>query len=149
MIEDDFTRPRTRDLEQLDDDDDDDEGEEDHHFQGFSGDEEREFVRRWGLFFVARLTGIRRTSTRATSRHSTRCTRPTQENVKPLRTSFSPSSRAALVRPLSYAALIDVRLSSLNNPCMLSTPLRLCGTSTSPAQIFSLRPVGLAWAPAR
>jgi hypothetical protein len=45
VIEDDFTRPRTRDLEQLDDDDDD-EGEEDHHFQGFSGDEEREFVRR-------------------------------------------------------------------------------------------------------
>jgi essential nuclear protein 1 len=44
VIEDDFTRPRTRDLEQLDDDDDD-EGEEEQ-FQGFSGDEEREFVRR-------------------------------------------------------------------------------------------------------
>lgn len=44
VIENDFTRPRTRDLEQLDDDDDD-EGEEEH-FQGFSGDEEREFVRR-------------------------------------------------------------------------------------------------------
>jgi essential nuclear protein 1 len=41
VIEDDFTRPRTRDLEQLDDDDDD-EGEE-GQFQGFSGDEEREF----------------------------------------------------------------------------------------------------------
>lgn len=44
VIEDDFTRPRTRDLEQLDDDDDD-EGEEER-FQSFSGDEEREFVRR-------------------------------------------------------------------------------------------------------
>jgi hypothetical protein len=44
VIENDFTRPRTRDLEQLDDDDDD-EGEE-GQFQGFSGDEEREFVRR-------------------------------------------------------------------------------------------------------
>ncbi|KAI0276125.1 Bystin-domain-containing protein [Russula aff. rugulosa BPL654] len=41
IIEDDFTRPRTRDLEQLDDDDDD-EGEE-GQFQGLSGDEEREF----------------------------------------------------------------------------------------------------------
>jgi hypothetical protein len=49
VIEDDFTRPRTRDLEQLDDDDDD-EGEE-GQFQGFSGDEEREFVRRWICFF--------------------------------------------------------------------------------------------------
>ncbi|KAN0124284.1 Bystin domain containing protein [Russula decolorans] len=38
VIENDFTRPRTRDLEQLDDDDDD-EGEEEH----FQGDEEREF----------------------------------------------------------------------------------------------------------
>ena len=45
VIEDDFTRPRTRDLEQLVDDDDDDEGEDDR-FQGLSGEEEREFVRR-------------------------------------------------------------------------------------------------------
>jgi essential nuclear protein 1 len=44
-IEDDFTRPRTRDLEQLDDDDDD-EGEEEQ----FQGDEEREFVRRLLLY---------------------------------------------------------------------------------------------------
>lgn len=49
VIEDDFTRPRTRDLEQLDDDDD--EGE-DEQFQGFSGDEEREFVRRLLFFFL-------------------------------------------------------------------------------------------------
>jgi essential nuclear protein 1 len=55
VIEDDFTRPRTRDLEQLDDDDDD-EGEE-GQFQGFSGDEEREFVRRLLVFFfLARLS---------------------------------------------------------------------------------------------
>jgi hypothetical protein len=48
IIEDDFTRPRTRDLEQLDaDDDDDDEGEEEQ----FQGDEEREFVRRASFFF--------------------------------------------------------------------------------------------------
>ena len=54
VIEDDFTRPRTRDLEQLDDDDDD-EGE-DEQFQGFSGDEEREFVRRLLVFFSLGLT---------------------------------------------------------------------------------------------
>ncbi len=42
MIEDNFTRPRTRDLELVDDDDDDG-AEED--FRGFSGDEERELVR--------------------------------------------------------------------------------------------------------
>ena len=53
VIEDDFTRPRTRDLEQLDDDDDD----EEEQFQGFSGDEEREFVRRLLVFFfLARLS---------------------------------------------------------------------------------------------
>lgn len=57
VIEDDFTRPRTRDLEQLDDDEDDDEGEEEQ-FHGLSGDEEREFVRPSSvcLFFLARLT---------------------------------------------------------------------------------------------
>jgi hypothetical protein len=36
VIEDDFTRPRTRDLEEED---------EEEEFQGFSGDEERELVR--------------------------------------------------------------------------------------------------------
>jgi hypothetical protein len=112
VIEDDFTRPRTHDLEQQLDDDDD-EGEEDH-FQGFSGDEEREFVRRWfgyGLFFWwPDFAGTRRKSTRATSRHSTRYTRPTQVNVKRLQILFLQSSRAALVRLLSYAARIDVRL---------------------------------------
>jgi hypothetical protein len=64
VIENDFTRPRTRDLEQLDDDDDD-EGEEEH----FQGDEEREFVRRLlGYIFFSlnwptkqkKLTGNRR-----------------------------------------------------------------------------------------
>jgi hypothetical protein len=39
VIEDDFTRPRTRDLEEVDEEDEEDE------FQGFSGDEERELVR--------------------------------------------------------------------------------------------------------
>jgi hypothetical protein len=42
VIEDDFTRPRTRDLELVDEDEDD--GPEDD-FRGFSGDEERELVR--------------------------------------------------------------------------------------------------------
>jgi hypothetical protein len=41
VIEDDFTRPRTRNLEELDDDDEDEEEE----FQGFQDDEERELVR--------------------------------------------------------------------------------------------------------
>ena len=55
VIEDDFTRPRTRDLEQLDDDDDDEGGDE--QFQGFSGDEEHEFVRHLLVFFfLARLS---------------------------------------------------------------------------------------------
>ena len=142
MIEDDFTRPRTHDLEQQLDDDDD-EGEEDH-FQGFSGDEEREFVRRWSgydlFFWWPDFAGTRRKSTRATSRHSTRYTRPTQENVKRLQILFLQSSRAALVRLLSYAARIDVRLFSL----IPAYVLRLCGISTSPAQFFSPRPVGLA-----
>lgn len=110
VIEDDFTRPRTRDLEQLDDDDDD----EEEQFQGFSGDEEREFVRRLLDFFSwPDLAGISRKSTRATSKLSMRSTRPMQENVKPLQISFSPSSRAAPVRPLSYTHLIDVRPSCL------------------------------------
>ena len=39
VIEDDFTRPRTHDLEE------DDEEDEEEEFQGFSGDEERELVR--------------------------------------------------------------------------------------------------------
>lgn len=43
VIEDDFTRPRTRDLEQVDSEDED---EEEGAFQGLSGDEERELVRR-------------------------------------------------------------------------------------------------------
>ena len=47
MIEDDFTRPRTRDLELADEED-----EEEEQFPGFSGDEERELVRPsdYGLF---------------------------------------------------------------------------------------------------
>jgi hypothetical protein len=117
VIEDDFTRPRTRDLEQLVDDDDDDEGE-DERFQGLSGEEEREFVRRLlGCinFFLNWPTKQRthRKSTRVTSRRSTRSTHPTLENVKLLQISFFPSSKAALVRPLSFVRLIDVRLSSL------------------------------------
>jgi len=39
VIENDFTRPRTRDLEQVDEDD------EEEDFQGFPDDEERELVR--------------------------------------------------------------------------------------------------------
>ena len=126
VIEDDFTRPRTRDLEQLDDDDDD-EGE-DEQFQGFSGDEEREFVRRLLVFFFSwlDLADIPRKSTRATYRHSTRSTRPTQENVEPLPISFSPSSRAAPVRPLSYAHLVGVSQFALISACFL----RLFGLST-------------------
>jgi len=42
VIEDDFTRPRTRDLELVDEDEDDGADED---FRGFSGDEERELVR--------------------------------------------------------------------------------------------------------
>jgi hypothetical protein len=41
VIENDFTRPRTRDLELVDEEDE----EEEEHFIGFSGDEERELVR--------------------------------------------------------------------------------------------------------
>jgi len=41
VIEDDFTRPRTRDLELVDEEDED----EEEQFGGFSGDEERELVR--------------------------------------------------------------------------------------------------------
>lgn len=41
VIEGDFTRPRTRDLELVDEDDED----EEEQFGGFSGDEERELVR--------------------------------------------------------------------------------------------------------
>ena len=40
VIENDFTRPRTRDLELVDEED-----EEEEKFLGFSGDEERELVR--------------------------------------------------------------------------------------------------------
>jgi len=47
-----------------------------------------------------------------TSRRSTRSTHPTLENAKPLQISFFPSSKAALVRPLSFARLIDVCLSN-------------------------------------
>jgi hypothetical protein len=50
---------------------------------------------------------------RVTSRRSTRSTHPTLENVEPLQISFFPSSKATLVRPLSFACLIDVCLSSL------------------------------------
>lgn len=62
VIEDDFTRPRTRDLELADDDDDDDE----EQFPGLSGDEERELVRpsdyRLFPFFIqlVDLSGYRR-----------------------------------------------------------------------------------------
>jgi hypothetical protein len=135
VIEDDFTRPQTRDLEQLDDDDDD-EGE-DEQFQGLSGDEEREFVRRLLVFFSwLDLADMPRKSTRATYRHSTRSILPTQENVGPLPISFSPSSRVAPVRPLSYAHLIGVSLFTLISACFL----RLCGLST----YSHLRPV-LVW----
>jgi hypothetical protein len=51
LIEDDFTRSRTRDLELVDDEDE--EGEE--QFLGFSGDEERELVRAFAsliMFFL-------------------------------------------------------------------------------------------------
>lgn len=41
VIEDDFTRPRTRNLEELDEDEED----EEDRFQGFQDDEERELVR--------------------------------------------------------------------------------------------------------
>jgi hypothetical protein len=40
VIEDDFTRPRTHDLERVDEEDDDED-----QFDGYSGDEERELVR--------------------------------------------------------------------------------------------------------
>lgn len=135
MIEDDFTRPRTRDLEQLDDDDDDDEGEEEQ----FQGREEREFVRRLSvLFWGAHLAATFRKSTRATSRHSTHFTRPTRENAKPLRISFLPSSRAAPARPLSYALLIDVRLSSLI--CALLTSTAAPGEDEAPDPAEGLDP---------
>lgn len=48
-----------------------------------------------------------------TSRRSTRSIHPTLENVKPSQISFFPSSKAAPVRPLLFARLIDVCLSSL------------------------------------
>ena len=41
VIEDDFTRPRTRNLEELDEEDE----EEEDKFQGLQDDEERELVR--------------------------------------------------------------------------------------------------------
>lgn len=49
VIEDDFTRPRTHDLELVDEEDDDED-----QFDGFSGDEERELVRAftWLNFFL-------------------------------------------------------------------------------------------------
>jgi hypothetical protein len=43
VIENDLTRPRTRDLEEIDDEDEDE--DEDERFRGFSSDEERELVR--------------------------------------------------------------------------------------------------------
>jgi hypothetical protein len=48
VIEDDFTRPRTRDLELIDEEDE----EEEEQFLGFSGDEERELVRGFDRSFV-------------------------------------------------------------------------------------------------
>ena len=56
VIEDDFTRPRTHDLELVEDDDED----EDEQFEGFSGDEERELVRAFtwlNSFFQLTLLG--------------------------------------------------------------------------------------------
>lgn len=56
VIEDDFTRPRTHDLELVDEDDED----EDEQFEGFSGDEERELVRAFAWlnsFFQLTLLG--------------------------------------------------------------------------------------------
>jgi len=55
VIEDDFTRPRTHDLERVDEEDD----YEEEQFEGFSGDEERELVRAFAwteLFFSANST---------------------------------------------------------------------------------------------
>ena len=71
-----------------------------------------------------------------TSRRSTRSTLPTLGNVKPLQISFSPSLRAALVRPL-FAHLIDVCPSSLI-PASLARVVQLAG-QTRGVSIFLLR----------
>ena len=68
-------------------------------------------MRRYIFFFLNRPTKQRKTHRklmRVTSRRSTHSTHPTLENVKPLRISFFPSLKAALVRPLSFVHPIDV-----------------------------------------
>jgi hypothetical protein len=109
VIENDFTRPRTRDLELVDEEDED----EEERFGGFSGDEERELVRAFlldrTLFFSADSTWApSRKSMRAIFRHSTSFTRPMPSNERLSRTSYSPSWRVAEVRPLSSKLRVDV-----------------------------------------
>jgi hypothetical protein len=109
VIEDDFTRPRNRDLELVDEED---EEEEEEQFLGFTGDEERELVRgfdRSCSFFFCLTWRLFRKSTKATFRRSTRYIHPTLVNAKLLPISYFQSSKAVVDRPPSYALLIDVR----------------------------------------